>query len=442
MKKRDGGLLGECVVHVGEGLAWDRVGMGKRTVWDLIYGTYTDLKAFSVTINKELEKGAENLAVKGRIILQISSDLLPRPFSSYSHTQSQSQSQLQTSTHLNIPQSHRIPSSSSITSTSSSTRHSPAIAMPLHQPPPGPPPPSSSNSRLRETSLPRRPSGTFTTTASGGPVLPRRASGQEASGQGNTGGTRLEAQRPRIRSNGSGSANTPLPPVSLSQGQPQHVQSPPARVQPPVSSRSNRNSMQSLQRQPTLQEHRDYMARSRVRTLDEGIGAIGEVENLPRASALASATSSGRNSPVGGRSASQNRPGMGGVESIPFPEGWEVRSNESGRKYFVDHRNRTTSWIDPRIAILRSLAPSSNNPVPIQASAISGSGSAAAGRPTVASIAGEVTNLNLNVTEAQLGPLPSGWEVRSTPKGKKYWVDHNVGFDHFCWLLILIAEAW
>ena len=32
---------------------------------------------------------------------------------------------------------------------------------------------------------------------------------------------------------------------------------------------------------------------------------------------------------------------------------------------------------------------------------------------------------NFDVSEDQLGPLPSGWEVRHTPSGRSYWVDHN-----------------
>lgn len=32
---------------------------------------------------------------------------------------------------------------------------------------------------------------------------------------------------------------------------------------------------------------------------------------------------------------------------------------------------------------------------------------------------------NFDVSEDQLGPLPSGWEVRQTASGRSYWVDHN-----------------
>ena len=32
----------------------------------------------------------------------------------------------------------------------------------------------------------------------------------------------------------------------------------------------------------------------------------------------------------------------------PLPEGWEKRVEPNGRVYFVNHKNRTTQWEDPR----------------------------------------------------------------------------------------------
>jgi hypothetical protein len=36
----------------------------------------------------------------------------------------------------------------------------------------------------------------------------------------------------------------------------------------------------------------------------------------------------------------------------PLPEGWEHRVDEKGRKFFVDHINKATSWDDPRLSII------------------------------------------------------------------------------------------
>jgi len=78
-------------------------------------------------------------------------------------------------------------------------------------------------------------------------------------------------------------------------------------------------------------------------------------------------------------------------DAIPLPQGWEERQTPDGRPYFVDHNNRTTTWLDPRLA---------NAP------------------PSVFSSTTTQTALNL-------GPLPSGWEMRMTSSARIYFVDHN-----------------
>lgn len=61
-----------------------------------------------------------------------------------------------------------------------------------------------------------------------------------------------------------------------------------------------------------------------------------------------------------------------------LPDGWEKRVEPNGRVYFVNHKNRTTQWEDPR-------------------------------------------------TQGQIKeePLPNGWEMRFTDEGIRYFVDHN-----------------
>lgn len=62
----------------------------------------------------------------------------------------------------------------------------------------------------------------------------------------------------------------------------------------------------------------------------------------------------------------------------PLPEGWEKRVDGNNRVYFVNHRNRTTQWEDPRTQGIM-----------------------------------------------QEDPLPEGWEMRYTADGVRYFVDHN-----------------
>ncbi|KAN0066446.1 hypothetical protein ACQY0O_000540 [Thecaphora frezii] len=82
--------------------------------------------------------------------------------------------------------------------------------------------------------------------------------------------------------------------------------------------------------------------------------------------------------------------------SGPLPAGWEQRNTPEGRAYFVDHNTRTTTWVDPRRQqILRIMGPNGNN-LTVQPQSV-----------------------------AQLGPLPSGWEMRLTSTARVYFVDHN-----------------
>ncbi|OCH95191.1 HECT-domain-containing protein [Obba rivulosa] len=80
----------------------------------------------------------------------------------------------------------------------------------------------------------------------------------------------------------------------------------------------------------------------------------------------------------------------------PLPAGWEERHTPEGRPYYVDHNTRTTTWVDPRRqTIIRVMGPNGPNSA-LQPQTIS-----------------------------QLGPLPSGWEMRLTSTARVYFVDHN-----------------
>ena len=52
-----------------------------------------------------------------------------------------------------------------------------------------------------------------------------------------------------------------------------------------------------------------------------------------------------------GGTASNNTTSNGAPEEDtlgPLPEGWEKRVEPNGRVYYVNHKNRTTQWEDPR----------------------------------------------------------------------------------------------
>lgn len=79
-----------------------------------------------------------------------------------------------------------------------------------------------------------------------------------------------------------------------------------------------------------------------------------------------------------------------------LPHGWEERYTPEGRPYYVDHNTRTTTWVDPRRqTVIRVMGPG-----------------------------GQGSSLQPQ-TISQLGPLPSGWEMRLTSTARVYFVDHN-----------------
>ncbi|PWY81839.1 putative E3 ubiquitin-protein ligase hula [Aspergillus heteromorphus CBS 117.55] len=81
-----------------------------------------------------------------------------------------------------------------------------------------------------------------------------------------------------------------------------------------------------------------------------------------------------------------------------LPPGWEQRTTPEGRPYFVDHNTRTTTWVDPRRQqYIRMYGQNANG--------------------------GNTTIQQQPVS--QLGPLPSGWEMRLTNTARVYFVDHN-----------------
>ena len=36
------------------------------------------------------------------------------------------------------------------------------------------------------------------------------------------------------------------------------------------------------------------------------------------------------------------------LKSCPLPEGWDMGLDYDGKPYFINHKNKTTTWIDPR----------------------------------------------------------------------------------------------
>uniref|UniRef100_A0A8C9T3N1 HECT-type E3 ubiquitin transferase n=1 Tax=Scleropages formosus TaxID=113540 RepID=A0A8C9T3N1_SCLFO len=98
----------------------------------------------------------------------------------------------------------------------------------------------------------------------------------------------------------------------------------------------------------------------------------------------------------------QSRPH--GHQSPDLPEGYEQRTTIQGQVYFLHTQTGVSTWHDPRI--------------PREG------GSGGQEKPLVPPCCSPLRDLN-SVSCEDLGPLPPGWEVRSTVSGRIYFVDHN-----------------
>lgn len=172
------------------------------------------------------------------------------------------------------------------------------------------------------------------------------------------------------------------------------------------------NSRTTTWQRPTLDESESERGQQRINTTEaerrqhRGRTLPGETPQSPNvtggsSSGTNSATSgnitvnsTGANTPVNpGAAVSMAASGATTTGLGELPSGWEQRFTNEGRPYFVDHNTRTTTWVDPRRQqYIRTFGPNTT----IQQQPVS-----------------------------QLGPLPSGWEMRLTNTARVYFVDHN-----------------
>lgn len=89
-----------------------------------------------------------------------------------------------------------------------------------------------------------------------------------------------------------------------------------------------------------------------------------------------------------------------------LPDGWEKRVQPDNRVYFVNHKNRTTQWEDPRT----------------QGQVIDKSAAVCELLTNRFLFCG---NFSQEVSLMNEGVLPPGWEIRYTASGERFFVDHN-----------------
>ncbi|XP_041760966.1 E3 ubiquitin-protein ligase Nedd-4 isoform X4 [Anopheles merus] len=95
-----------------------------------------------------------------------------------------------------------------------------------------------------------------------------------------------------------------------------------------------------------------------------------------------------------------------------LPPGWAVQVASNGRLFFIDHINKTTSWVDPRTGLA--------SPIPS-----AGSDGVAAGGAGSTAGSGHGSRGDSRSSDDNLGPLPEGWEERVHSDGRTFFIDHN-----------------
>ncbi|XP_056268364.1 E3 ubiquitin-protein ligase NEDD4-like isoform X2 [Pseudoliparis swirei] len=154
----------------------------------------------------------------------------------------------------------------------------------------------------------------------------------------------------------------------------------------------------------------------------------------PRASHTHHATNSSHSSRRGSAPTSTGEEHPVNPVHIPtaavLPSGWEEKRDSKGRRYFVNHNSRSTSWSRPLIQKTTE-APAVVAPAvaatapPAAAAAQSGAGVPQSQAPPMSP--GDSPSQHPPSTEAthDSGSLPAGWEVRSAPSGRPFFINHN-----------------
>nr|CAD7445561.1 unnamed protein product [Timema bartmani] len=100
----------------------------------------------------------------------------------------------------------------------------------------------------------------------------------------------------------------------------------------------------------------------------------------------------------------------------PLPVGWEIRRDTRGRIYYVDHNTRTTTWQRPNTERLQHFQHWQG-----ERATVVQQGNQRFLYPQHSATAAPAPDQE----EDSLGPLPGGWEKRVQPDGRVYFVNHK-----------------
>lgn len=101
------------------------------------------------------------------------------------------------------------------------------------------------------------------------------------------------------------------------------------------------------------------------------------------------------------------------VEKMKLPDGWEMAYDPTGKRYFIDHNSKKTTWEDPRLQILQQLQQRHNQMLQEKLQ-----------QQQQQQVLVAAQQQQLTATQ-NLPPLPEGWEQRRTADGVPYFANHN-----------------
>lgn len=114
---------------------------------------------------------------------------------------------------------------------------------------------------------------------------------------------------------------------------------------------------------------------------------------------------------------------------MPLPAGWSAAKTADGQQYFMNHNERTTTWEDPRIAVLKQQRQNQVAAMHLFQQSSSAAGGGGGG--------GSMQNNRLqppppqqqqqqtNQDQVTNTPLPLGWQEARTAQGEVYFINHS-----------------
>lgn len=113
------------------------------------------------------------------------------------------------------------------------------------------------------------------------------------------------------------------------------------------------------------------------------------------------------------------------IDHMPLPDGWEESKTPNGERYFINHKDKTTTWEDPRRKLLsQQMQQQLRQHTQPRLVVINQSNTSNSNANTSPNAITKANSGSTGSLSAALGPLPEGWEQSRTPSGEVYFINH------------------